>query len=224
MSSDIITLKLTERKELGKAVKSLRREGVVPANIYERGKDSIAVSAQFTEITKVYGQAGKHHPVELTVDGKKHLAMIKDVDLDPVKNTLRHVAFHAVKRNEKVEAEIPVKIDGEIPAERMGLMVLQNLDTVEVEAIPGNLPDELFVDGAKLVEDGDKVTVADIKLPEGVVMLTDLETMVADVQTPRDQIAEANAALEENKEAGEVTADNGADESKPEEGGDKAAE
>lgn len=217
MSSDTITLKLTERKELGKAVKALRRDGVVPANIYERGKESIAVSANFMELTKVYGQAGKHHPVELTVGSKKYLAMIKDVDLDPVKNSLRHVGFHAVNRNEKVEAEIPVKIEGEVPAERMGLMVLQNLDTVEVEAIPGNLPDELVVDGAKLVEDGDKVTVADIKLPEGVTMLTDLDTMVADVQTPRDQIAEANAALEEQKEADQVEAENGTDETKAEE-------
>ncbi|MFZ1323711.1 MAG: 50S ribosomal protein L25 [Candidatus Saccharimonadales bacterium] len=217
MSSDTITLKLSERKELGKAVKALRRDGYVPANIYERGKESIAVSAPFMEITKVYSAAGKHHPVELVVDGKKHLAMIKDVDFDPVKNTLRHVGFHAVKRNEKVEAEVPVKIEGEIPAEKISLMVLQNLDTALVEALPANLPDVLFVPGAKLAEDGDKVTVADIKVPEGVTMLTDPETMVADVQTPRDQIAEADAALAEAKEASEVEAEQGTDETKPEE-------
>jgi len=216
MSSDIITLKLTERKELGKAVKALRRDGLVPANIYERGKESIAVTASFMEITKVYKAAGKHHPVELTVEGKKHLAMIKDVDVDPVKNTLRHVGFHAVNRNEKVEAEVPVKIQGEIPAERQGLMVLQNLDTVIVEAIPANLPNALFVDGSKLVVDGDKVTVADIKVPKDVVILTDPETMVADVQTPRDQIAEADAALEESKEASDVVVDNGTEEAKVE--------
>lgn len=216
MSSDTITLKLTERKEFGKAVKALRRSGVVPANIYERGKESIAVSAPFIEITKVYNAAGKHHPVELTVEGKKHLAMIKDVDLDPVKNTLRHVAFHAVNKNEKVEAEIPVRIEGEIPAERLSLMVLQNLDTVEVEALPGNLPDELFVPGAKLAEVDDKVFVSDIKAPEGVEILTDPETMVAAVEMPKDQIAEADAALEEQKAAGEVESDQGTDETQPE--------
>lgn len=217
MSSDTITLKLTERKELGKAVKALRRDGFVPANIYERGKESIAVSANFMEITKVYGAAGKHHPVELTVDGKKHLAMIKDVDLDPVKHTLRHVGFHAVNKNEKVEAEVPVKIDGDIPAEKISLLVLQNLDTVMVEALPANLPNELFVPGSKLAEDGDKVTVADIKAPEGVIILTDPDTMVADVQVPRDQIAEADAALEEQKAADQVESDQGTDETKAEE-------
>ncbi len=206
MSSDTITLKLTERKELGKAVKALRRAGVVPANIYERGKESQAVSAQLIEITKVYGQAGKHHPVELLVGSQKHLAMIKDVDIDPVKNTLRHVGFHAVNKNETVEAEVPVKIEGEIPAEKISLLVLQNLDTVMVEALPANLPDELFVPGEKLAAAGDKVTVADIKVPKDVVILTDPETMVADVQVPKDQIAEADAALEEAKEASESAA------------------
>lgn len=200
MSSDTITLKLTERKEFGKAVKALRRQGVVPANIYERGKESQAVSADFMEITKVYRKAGKHHPVELSVGGTKRLAMIKDVDLIVGKNTLAHVAFHAVKRNEKVEAEVPVKLDGDIPAEKTGLMVLQNLDTVIVEAIPGNLPDELLINAEVLVEDGDKVTVADIKLPDNVVILSDPETMVFSVETPKDQIAEANAALEEMQE------------------------
>ncbi len=215
MSNDTIVLKATEREELGKAVKALRRQGIVPANMYERGKPSQALSTSFIELTKVYGQAGKHHPVELTVDGKKHLVMIKDVDLDPVKNTLRHVGFHAVNRNEKVEAEVPVKIEGEIPAEKISLLVLQNLDTVMVEALPGNLPDELFVPGSKLAEEGDKVTVADIKAPEGVEILTDPETMVADVQMPRDQIAEADAALAEMKEAGDIEAEKGTDENEP---------
>lgn len=197
MSTDIITLKVTERKELGKAVKALRREGFVPANIYERGKESQAVSASFAEITKVFRQAGKHHPVELDINGTKRLAMIKDVDVKVGKNTISHIAFHAVKRNEKVEAEVPVKIQGDVPAEKVGLLVLQNLDTVMVEALPGNLPDELFIDGEKLAAEGDKVTVSDIKLPDNVAMVSALDTMVFSVEVPKDQIAEANAALEE---------------------------
>lgn len=211
MSSDTITLKLTERKELGKAVKALRREGFVPANIYERGKESQAVSASYNEIAKVYKQAGKHHPIELNIDGKTRLALIKDVELNVAKNTLNHIAFQAVKRNEKVEAEVPVKIVGEVPAEKTGLLLLQNLDTVIVEATPDNLPDELTIDGSKLVEDGDKVTVADIKPVGNVTIMSDPEIMVFAVETPKDQIAAANAALEEDKSAEDVTSDNGGD-------------
>jgi large subunit ribosomal protein L25 len=210
MSSDVITLKLTERTELGKAVKALRRSGQVPANIYERGAASQAVSVPLTDMTRVYHAAGKHHPVELTIGNKKRLAMIKDVDLEPVKGWIRHVGFHAVNKNETVEAEIPVRIDGDIPAERISLMVLHTLDTVVVEALPGDLPDELLVDGAKLAEVGDKVSVADLVAPEGVTILTDPDQTIAVVEEPKDQIAAAAAeAAEGEGSAAEVPAENG---------------
>lgn len=215
MSSDTIILKAQQRTELGKAARRLRKEGIVPANMYERGQASQAISTSFTEITKVFNQAGKHHPVELEIDGKKHLTMIKDVDIDPVKGNIRHIAFHAVNRNETVEAEVPVRIDGEIPAERMSLMVLHTLDTVDVEALPANLPDELTVDGTKLVEIGDKLSVADIVVPEGVTIMTDPDQTIAVVEEPADRVAEAAAAAaalaEENAEgaAPEVEAENG---------------
>lgn len=209
MSSDTITLNLSERKELGKSVKRIRREGMVPANIYERGKDSIAVTGTYVEMTKVYIAAGKHHPVVLSVDGTSHLAMIKDVDIDPVKNTIRHIAFHAVNKNETVEAEIPVRVDGEIPAERMSLMVLHTMDTVQVEALPGNLPDELLIDGSKLVEVGDRVNVSDIIVPKNVVVLNDPDLTVAIVEEPKDQIAAAAADNEDEADAADVPSANG---------------
>lgn len=215
MSSDTITLKLSERTELGKAVKALRRNGMVPANVYERGHESVAVSAPFVELTKVYRQAGKHHPVELTLGDKKYLAMIKDVDIDPTKGWVRHIGFHAINKNETVTAEIPVRVDGEVPAERMSLLVLHTLDHVLVEALPANLPDELTVDGTKLVEIGDKLSVADIVVPNGVKIITELEQTLAVVEEPKDQMAElaaeeAAAAELAAESADEVPAENGA--------------
>jgi len=212
MSDDTISLKVAKRTEMGKAAKRLRKSGVTPGNVYERGQESVAVSAPSNDMAKVYEQAGKHHPVELDVDGKKHLVMIKDVDLDPVKGNVRHIAFHAVNRNETVEAEVPVRLDGEIPAEKISLMVLHTLDTVQVEALPSNLPDELLIDASVLNEVGDKVSVADIKVPQGVTILTDLEQTVAVVEEPKDQIAAADAEAEENADASEVPSENGGDE------------
>ena len=210
MSSDTITLKLSERTEMGKAVKALRRNGMVPANVYERGHKSVAVSAPFTELTKIYRQAGKHHPVELTLGSKKYLAMIKDVDIDPITGWVRHIGFHAINKNETVTAEIPVRVDGEVPAERMSLLVLHTLDTVEVEALPGDLPDELTVDGTKLVEVGDKLSVADIIAPKGVKIMTEPGQTIAVVEEPKDQMAEAAAEEAESAEsAAEVPAENG---------------
>jgi len=202
--SDAIVLEVEERTELGKAARRLRHDGIMPANVYERGQPSVAVKVPFNVMTKVYHQAGKHHPIELHVGKTKKLAMIKDVDVDPTKGTLRHIAFHAIKQNEKVEAEVPVRLTEDIPAEKASLMVLTPTSEVMVEALPGNLPDEFLVDASSLQEIGDRLTVADMKAPEGVEIISDPELVLAYVEEPKDQIA---AAAAEAAEAEEETAE-----------------
>lgn len=166
--SDDIQLDLQERATVGKAVKQLRREGSVPAVIHDHGKPSVHVSAGYVPLLKAYQQAGKHHPLALTVGNKKFIALIKDAEFDPRKHKLTHVVFGAVKADEKVEAEIPLRLSDEIPAEKASLVVITQLDAIKVEALPSALPDEIVVDASGLAEVGDKVTVADITFPQGV--------------------------------------------------------
>jgi large subunit ribosomal protein L25 len=194
MSGGDIAIALTERETLGKGLNKLRAEGLVPAVIHDHGKDSIHVSAPAMVIGKVYSQAGKHHPVNITIGSEKHLALIKDVDFEPTKRRIRHVVFQAIKQNETVQAEIPLVLTEDIPAERASLMVITSLDVIQVEALPKNLPDQLVVDATTLVDVGDKITVADITVPADVTILTDPETAIAVVEMPKDQIAEADAA------------------------------
>ncbi len=223
MTTNDISLDLTERTVVRKGLNGLRKAGLVPAVVHDHGKQSMHVSGEFVAVTKVYNQAGKHHPVHLKLAGKDHLALIKDVDFEPTKNRVRHIVFQAIKQNEPVEAEIPVVFlaDTEIPAERKSLMVLKQLDHVQVKALPRDLPDELAVDPSSLQEVGDHLTVADLIVPASVTVLTEPEHQIAIVEMPRDQIAEANAAAESLAEdAGkpeiEATADSEA-EAKPEE-------
>jgi large subunit ribosomal protein L25 len=168
--SDDMQLDLQERTETGKSVKQLRRDGLVPAVIHDHGKTSVHVSAPYIPLLKAYHQAGKHHPLELKVGSKKFTALIKDAEFEPRKHRLNHIVFGAVKADEKVEAQIPLRLSDEIPAEKQSLVVITQLDTITVEALPKNLPDEIVVDASGLVEVGDKVTVADIQLPAGVVL------------------------------------------------------
>ncbi len=97
-------------------------------------------------------------------------------------------------------------------------MVLKQLDRVMVEALPNNLPNELRLDPSVLAEVGDRLTVADLKAPEGVTILTDPESQIAIVEMPRDQIADADAAAaeqlaadEDQPEAAEVESEHGED-------------
>lgn len=216
--ADTITISLQKREVTGKQVRALRREGLVPAVIHDHGKPSIIVSGAYMDVARTYRKAGKHHPVVIEADGKKYTALIKKVDLDPKKNTFTHVVFNAVTANQKVEAEIPVRIklaegNDASPAERNGLIVLHNLDTVEVVATPSNLPDVLEFDGEKLVEVGDVATVADLIVPKGVEVKTEENHQIASVFEP-SALAAANDAAggDAETETGEVSAESEAGE------------
>jgi large subunit ribosomal protein L25 len=197
MSGNAIAVELQERTVIRKGLAKIRKDGLVPAVIHNHGKESIHVMGEFQNLTKIYQQAGKHHPVQLKVAGRQHLALIRDADFEPTKNRLRHVVFQAIKQDEKVSAEIPVVLEGDMPAEKKGLIVLTHLDVLEVDALPKDLVDEIKVDATGLAEEGDKLTVADITIPAGMTILTDPETVLATVETPRDQLAVANASAED---------------------------
>jgi large subunit ribosomal protein L25 len=197
-------LELKERSVIGKGLNTIRSQGQVPAVIHNHGQTSVHVMAPELELTKLYHVAGKHHPLELVVGKDKYLALIKDAHFNPVKRRLQHVVFQAIRRDEKVEAEIPVRLEGDIPAEKVGLMVLHQLDTVQVDALPQNLPDELVVDAAKLAELHDKVTVADLDIPEGVTVLTEPDHPIATVVETKAMMAEEAEAAETEGEEGEA--------------------
>jgi len=204
MSDIDAPVKLEQRTVVGKGINHLRRDGVVPAVIHNHGQESIHVMAPEMELKKVYLAAGKHHPLNLQVGTDKYLALIKDAHFDPVKRRLQHVVFQAIRRDEKVEAEVPIRLDGDIPAEKVGLMVLHQLDAVEIEALPKDLPDELVVSAEKLAELHDKITVGDLQVPAGVTILTDADHPIATVVETRAQVAEeAEAAEAEGEEAAE---------------------
>jgi large subunit ribosomal protein L25 len=232
MSQDTISLTLEPRTVTGKAVKHLRSSGHIPAVIHDHGKDSVIVQADGVALLKVWRQAGKHHPIELTAGDQNFVALIKEAVFDPKKHLLTHVVFNAVDKNQKVDADIPVRPhydegNESSPAERAGLIVLTQLETVQVKAIATKLPDFLEYDAEKLVEIGDHVTVADLTIPEGVELITEVEHSMATVYEPSALAAANDAAggdAEEEEapaegeegEAGEEAAEGEGGEAKPE--------
>lgn len=196
-------LVLTPRETLGKGLGSLRVGGNVPAVIHNFGNESVHVLASAKDLARVYQEAGKHHPLNLTVGEQHFLALIKDVHYNPVKRQMQHVVFQAIRQDEKVEAEIPIHLEGEIPAEKVGLVVLHQLDTLQVEALPKDLPDEVKVDASVLAELHDKITVADLKVPAEVTILTEADHPVATVVETKAQMSEEAEEAAEGEEAAE---------------------
>lgn len=235
---DKVTLKLEERNEHGKKVAKLRRDGFVPAVVYGPGIEPISVKVEEGVMQKAYKQAGTYTPVHLTIGAKKKIAMIKEVDRDPVKGLMRHVSFHAVKASDPVTAEVPVRLvgEGDSEAEKAGLIVLQNIEKIEVKALPMDLPDAVEISILGLKEAGDKVTLGDATLPEGVEFVEHeshhgddeeedrqhvADLMVASVWEPAALQAQNEAAAGDATDESEVEAENGEAET-PAEGDAKA--
>lgn len=209
-----VAIAVEEREIIGKKVARLRKEGMVPAVVYGANIKPHSVMAPAVDMQKVWQAVGKRQPLELTVGKTKHLAMIKSADIDPVKHKVRHISFHVVKQDEKVDAEVPIRIrlsegNDVTPAERAGLVVLTTLESIEVSALPGNLPEALEFDGEKLAQEGQHATVADLILPEGVTVDADPEQVIASVYEPSALAAQNEALAGEATSEAEVESENG---------------
>jgi large subunit ribosomal protein L25 len=226
---DKITLTLALRELHGKKAQQLRSQGIVPAIVYGPDMDPISTQVAYNEMERVWRRAGKHSPVQLTIDGKKKIALIKDVEIEPTKARILHVSFHAVNAKAMVTADIPIRLigEGESEAERAGLVILQSLEKVEVRALPMDLPEVLEISIADLKEQGERITLADLTLPTSVELVEhhtgheDLEEgeeaptvrdlTVATVYEPSALQAANEAAGGDAEDESEVESENGSE-------------
>ena len=209
MSED--KLSLAKRELTGKKVKGLREQGLIPSVVFGGGNDPILTQSPYNETEKVLLNAGYHSPIDLDIAGKKQMALVKVVHLDPVKGTIQNVEFQAISANQVVEATTPIEIvDFEkSDASKAHLTILQVMEEIDVKAKPADLPEAIIVDasGLKTIEDG--ITIADLKLPKGVELADkelDPETAIANVYDPAQEAADREAEAEADKAAEEARA------------------
>ena len=210
-------LSLTVRTETGKKALALREEGLIPSVIYG-GESTVLAKSPYNDTEKVLKLAGYHSPIDLTVDDKKTMAIVKNVQLDPVSRRIINVSFQAVSADKLVEATTPIVLVNfeTSDANKAHLTLDQVMEEIDVKAKPADLPKELSIDVAKLATVEDKIFVKDIVLPTGVELADkelDPETVIANVY---DAVAEAEAREAAEKaaagaqvDAADVPSDNG---------------
>lgn len=171
-----------ERKVLGKKVKKLRREGLLPANVYGKNLASVALQVKLTDFQHVYKEVGGTGLVDLQVNGKAKPVLIKNLQVNHHSRTLLHADFYQVNLKEKIKSMIPVELTGEpkAVAEKLGLL-LQTMSEIEVEALPDNLPEKFEVSVDHLAAVNDQIAVSDLQTGEGVTILTDPTQIVAKI-------------------------------------------
>ncbi len=178
-------LSVQTREKFGKAVKALRREGLIPAELYGHGASNLHLSVPSREFAKVFKEAGTNTLVNLLVEGKKQPVLIHEVDRDYLTDEVAHIDFYQVRMDEKIKAKIPLEFVGESPAVKEKAAILNKAMTeIEVEALPADLPHRLSADLSKLLDLNQSVYVRDIAVPKGVEVLVDPETVVVTATPP----------------------------------------
>ncbi|MGQ9674462.1 MAG: 50S ribosomal protein L25 [Chloroflexota bacterium] len=210
-----VELQASKREVLGKKVRFLRRRGIIPANLYGHGVPSEALQVDARTVAEVLRHAGLTRLIDLQIQrGRPRPVLVRSLQRNPRTGEILHVDFYQVSMREKLRLHVPVVIVGDAPALKNtdGILV-RNLDTIEVEALPGDLPPTIEVDVSHLNDIGDTVTVGELRVPERVTILAHAEDPVVTIAppmaeelekvTPEEQVeapAEEEAAAEERAE------------------------
>ncbi len=218
-------LKSEKRTVLGRKVKNLRQEGLVPANIYGKNTKSLAVSLKKSEFEKVFNEVGETGIVKLTVDEEKEERpiLIQNIQRNPLTNEPLHVDLRQIILTEKITAMIPVELSGEAQAvqQKLGILI-QTASEIEVEALPMDLPEHFAVDVSKLGNVGDEVKLSDLSFDRTKVKpLVEEDLVLARIEPLAEEEKVVAPAPEEVPAEGAAPAEEG---EKPAEGEEKKEE
>lgn len=202
---DITLTAETGRRPGSSDARRLRSSGKIPGVVYGHGQDPLPVAVDARELRSVLTtEAGLNALLNLRVDGTSHLTLAREIQRHPVRNTVVHVDFLVVSRDEVISAEVPIALTGEaVEVERGDGLVEQQLFSLTVHATPGRIPNAVEVDVSGL-ELGGTIRVGDLSLPDGVTTDVDPEAAVVLAALPQaaDTGDEATAA-EPGAEGGE---------------------
>jgi len=189
MTDKKITLKAETRKIHGRKVKQLRRQGIIPANLYGKKVKSKSIQINEKEFKKVFDQAGETSIVYLQIGSSKtpHAVLINNIHLHPVSDTYLHIDFRQVDLTQKVKVSVPVEFKGESSAITEGAVLVQQFNELEVEALPTNLPEAIIFDLSQLKSVGDSLKLSDAQGAKDIDFELEDDTVIALVQEAKEE-------------------------------------
>lgn len=188
MTTNAIQLELDPRELMGKKVGRLRRAGIVPVHLYGPGMEPRSLQCQAAQLIRALAQAGGATPISITIQGEfgTHLAFAREIQWDPRRDDLLHVDLLAADVSRPVTAQVPIILTGESPGARgISGTVMQQLRTLDVQALPLEMPSQIEIDLEIMEEADSTIRVSDLQIPETATVLTDSEELVARIELPR---------------------------------------
>jgi large subunit ribosomal protein L25 len=186
-----------ERTALGSRVKKLREDGWVPAIMYGRGFDPVALQLEELALQQVLSRVGGSQLVRVSVKGSDspEMVLVREVQRDPLRGSVLHVDLYRVMMTEKLTTEVPLTLVGQSPMSQA--VVITGISRVEVQCLPGDLVDAIEVDLSALVEFDQSLLVGELPVPDGIEILTDPDEMIARVVQVRMAVPEPEVEVEE---------------------------
>ena len=203
MTTQAIKLELEPRDLLGKKVQRLRRAGIIPVHLYGPDSDSRPLQCQSQKLIQVLSLAGGNTAIEITIQGESgsKLAFAREIQWEPMRDTILHVDFLLADVNRPVTAQVPIVLIGESAGARsVGGSIVHQLRQLDVQALPLEMPGQIEIDLSVLTEADGVIRVSDINLSANVTVLTDTEELVIRIELPRAEVefepAEGDARAE----------------------------
>ena len=199
---DKILIQAEKRKVTGKKVGALRRQGKLPGVMYGRHIDPMPILMDLREASKALFKLSASSIVTIELEGEEFPALVREKQRDYIKNILEHVDFQVVSMKEKIRTLVTVELIGISPAiKNFNGVVVQNLNQIEVEALPNDLPDRLELDMSILEEIGSSLLVSDLEVSDKVEILSNLDETVVVITGAEQELEEEEG--EEIDEFGE---------------------
>ncbi len=198
MAKEEVLINAEKRNVVGKQVKALRRQGILPGVIYGRHIEAFPIQMDAHDAALILDKLTASSLITIDVDGEKFSVLMRDRQRDVIFGDLLHVDFLVVSLTEKLRATIELKLVGEAPvADNPEVVVTQVLNDIEIEAFPQDLPEVIEVDISTLETVDDEITVADLDLGENIAILTDPnETIVSVGYVAQEEVAQEAEAVE----------------------------
>ena len=176
-------IKAETRKLMGKKVRFLRREGIVPVHLFGHGQESLALQSNTTELERTLSQVGMTRLLNLKIKDEKEAkpVLVREIQRGAT-GKLLHVDFYQVKMGEAVEVEVPIVLVGDAPAlKSKDNMLMQELDKLNIESLPDKIPANIPVDVSTLAEPDQEIRVKDIHVPSGIKILDEPDRLIVKV-------------------------------------------
>ncbi|MEI6291306.1 MAG: 50S ribosomal protein L25 [Chloroflexota bacterium] len=192
-----LVIKASKRTLTGKQVSQLRRAGQLPGVIYGHNFDPTPITMEAHSAGLLIPHLTSSSIVNIDLDGKIIPALVREKQKNYIKHVFTHIDFQAISLTEKIRADVTIHFHGTSSAiKNYNAAIVNNLESIEVEALPNDLPERIDVDLTVLVKIGDAIHVRDLVIPTGVTLLTDKDVMVAVATATHDEAADALGGAE----------------------------